>query len=81
MDIYTVRDNLKNTIKGKESLLASLKDTSDVNDRASKMALDVSRNFLEINIIELEKILADVEVCCEKAIADSWIGCEDRMGK
>jgi len=81
MDIYTVRDNLKNTIAGKEALLAGLKDTSDVNDRASRMAIDVSRNFLEVNIDELKKILADVEVCCTKAVEASWAISEDRMGK
>lgn len=81
MNIYAVRDNLKNTIAGKEALLAGLKDTSDVNDRASKMAIDVSRNFLEVNIDELKKILADVEVCCQQAIVESWAGSEDRMGK
>lgn len=81
MDIYTVRDNLKNTIKGKEALLAGLKDTSDVNDRASKMAIDVTRNFLAVNIDELQKILADVEVCCKQDILASWEGCDERMGK
>lgn len=61
MNIQTVAQNLRRTIAGKEALLAGLKDTKDVNDRASKMALDVSRNFLEVNIDELKRILQDVE--------------------
>lgn len=80
MNIYTVRDNLKNTIKGKEAYLDQLGNTRDLNDGAA-MAVEACKTMLAINIDELQKILADVEVCCEQAVAASWAGCEDRMGK
>ena len=70
--IYTVRDNLKTTIAAKEALAESYGNSAISEFRA------VAR-FLEINIDELKKILADVEVCCETATANSWIGV-DRQG-
>ena len=80
MNIYTVRDNLKNTIAGKEAYLAALRDSKNLTDGAA-MAVEACKTMLAINIEELEKILADVEVCCEQAVAASWAGCDDRMGK
>ncbi|HWZ22631.1 MAG TPA: hypothetical protein VNW06_08255 [Cytophagaceae bacterium] len=53
MDIYTVRDNLKNTIAGKELLLNSFKDSH------------TSAAFIELNLKELKAILADIEICCQ----------------
>ena len=70
MNIYTVRDNLKNTIAGKEELLALCPETEkNINIRA----------FLKVNIDELKSILQDVEQCCEKATEASWQGV-DRQG-
>ena len=75
MNIYTVRDNLKNTIAGKEELLK--KALSAYNDIKSveksfgregmvSHALSASTQYLEVNIDELKRILADVEKCCEQ---------------
>lgn len=80
MDIYTVRDNLKNTIAGKEAFLARLANSRDMRIEAA-MATEATRTMVEINLDELKKILADVEVCCEKAVEASWAISEDRMGK
>lgn len=56
MNICTVRDNLKNTIAGKEQMLINLDQT--------KPESNVVAQFLEINIDELKRILVDVEQCC-----------------
>jgi hypothetical protein len=56
MDVYQLRDNLKNTIKNKRELLV------DISDDSSD---DLVAQFLNINIDELERILVDVEICCE----------------
>ena len=57
MDIFTVRDNLKNTILGKEMLLE--KFSNSVN-REHQLVCD----FLTLNLTELKTILTDVETCC-----------------
>ena len=80
MNIYTVRDNLKNTIAGKEAFVARLSNTRDMTAEAA-MAMEATRTMVEINLDELKKILADVEVCCHQAVVASWAGSEDRMGK
>ena len=80
--IYTVRDNLKNTIAGKEQMLAEKIDRNEhgwFNSTSEIVSTRATIEFLKINIDELKKILADVEKCCEKATADSWIGV-DRQG-
>ncbi len=70
MNIQTVATNLRNTIAGKEELLALCPETEkNINIRA----------FLKVNIDELKRILADVEICCKQAIESSWIGV-DRQG-
>ena len=79
MNIYTVRDNLKNTISGKEKYLASLPNTRDMNEGAA-MAIEATRQFLEININELKVILFDVEKCCEQYSLMSWETNPDRSG-
>jgi thiamine monophosphate synthase len=82
MNIYTVRDNLKNTIAGKEKYLAQV-DSALAGGLASsqlRIALSTTQEFLSINIDELKRILQDVEVCCEKATADSWALNPDRSG-
>jgi hypothetical protein len=55
MNIQTVAENLKNTIAGKEQLLAELK--------GRRVTPEVSIHYLEININELQRILQDVEQC------------------
>ena len=72
MDIYQLRDNLKNTIKNKRELLV------DISDDSSD---DLVAQFLNINIDELERILVDVEICCEQSTRDSWISNPERMGQ
>ena len=82
MNIYTVRDNLKRTIEGKEQMLADLVDRKEhgwFNSTSEIVANRATIEFLEVNLDELRNILADVEVCCEKATADSWRGV-DRQG-
>ncbi len=85
MNIYTVRDNLKNTIAGKEKHLAGLQECirqldalDDQGDTWFRATVTVE--FLAINIDELKRILKDVEVCAKKESDDSWITNPDRMG-
>ena len=82
MNIYTVRDNLKNTIAGKENyLLAIQQERTFVGLRDGEdIALKAVAEFLVVNIDELRRILQDVEQCCEKATYDSWRENPDRMG-
>jgi hypothetical protein len=79
MNIYTVAENLRNTIAGKEAYLTRLGNTRNM-DTGAAMAVEATRNMLEININELKRILADVEQCVEKATADSWALNPDRSG-
>lgn len=84
MNIYKVRDNLKQTIAGKETHLEGLRqcirdlEAIDCQDD-SWFRATVTVEFLQINVDELKRILADVEVCCTKATEASWIGV-DRQG-
>ena len=93
MNIYPVRDNLKNTIAGKEALLANykgmlvaLKKTkapsgSEQHNHDHKIAYKVGCNMLEINIDELKRILADVEKCAEQYSEMGWQLNPERMGQ
>ena len=58
MNIHTVADNLRNTIKGKEEMLSMLNSRRVIDNVAIK--------FLTVNIDELRRILEDVEQCIEK---------------
>ena len=80
MNIYTVRDNLKNTIAGKERFLRVREMTILPDDKIKKMANEVIDHMLQENIDELRRILQDVEQCCEQSTADSWKENPDRMG-
>lgn len=70
MSITTVRDNLINTIAGKEMFLLAIREqlrNVEKSGAAADMTKLVAANtakFLEINIAELKKILEDVEACC-----------------
>ena len=66
MKLETLRDNLKNTIKGKEAMLVGLRDDSSAG-------YYVLSHMLEINIDELKKILTDVELCMNDADANQLI--------
>jgi hypothetical protein len=75
-NIYTIRDNLKNTIAGKEKLLKEyLEDLC-----LAQLPEDAAVEFLKVNLAELRRILADVEVCAKQASDDSWITNPDRQG-
>ena len=84
MNIYTVRDNLKNTIAGKEKALAEYNKVLNIHidpvADGERMAIIATVEFLEINIAELQRILQDVEACCEQANLDSWTRNPDRSG-
>jgi len=73
MNIQTVAENLRNTIAGKEQLLARYNARlvphpapDDVTWFASKYIVE----FLEVNIDELKRILQDVELCMPKVESD-----------
>lgn len=68
MNVYQLRDNLKNTIENKQEVLADISD-------------DLVVQFLNVNIDELERILVDVEICCEQSTRASWISNPERMGQ
>ncbi len=71
MNIHTVAENLRNTIAGKEELLALCPETEkNINIRA----------FLKVNIDELKRILQDVESCVVKDVEQSWRDNPDRSG-
>lgn len=80
MNIYTVRDNLKKTILGKEAHLARENENRSSNDPSIRLVANTIGRMLEINIDELKRILADVEVCCEQATESSWAANPDRSG-
>ena len=86
MNIYTVRDNLKKTIEGKEKYLAGIqnciKELDALDDQGdSWFRATVTAEFLAINIDELKKILADVEVCCTQYNEMGWQINPERMGQ
>jgi hypothetical protein len=80
MNIHTVADNLRNTIAGKETMLAEMLQKQYTLPQVEARALSVTMEFLEINIDELKRILKDVEQCAKQASDDSWITNPDRMG-
>lgn len=78
MNIQTVRKNLERTIANKEAFFAELQ-TNKANDEVSQ----VVAQFMQINLDELKRILADVEQCCQtqtkKKADDSWVGTVDHQ--
>ena len=84
MNIQTVAQNLRNTIKGKERYLAECNKALNVQvdplDAGEKMAITATKEFLEININELKRILADVESCVARDVEQSWRDNPDRSG-
>ena len=86
MNIHKVRENLVNTIKGKQDLLDSCRKTiadyDALDDQCDAwLRATITAEFLDTNVGELRRILTDVEKCCEKATADSWIINPERMGQ
>ena len=82
MNIQTVAENLRNTIASKEMLLDTYKNPS-VNPYP-KFVKEAMIDFLEVNIDELKKILADVEQCMadnkEFSTWAHWQANPDRSG-
>lgn len=82
--IYTIRDNLKNTIIGKEALLDRSRarlTQRPVPDDVTWFAIKSTVEFLEININELKVILFDVEKACEEYSLMGWQINPERMGQ
>lgn len=67
MNIQKVRDNLKNTIAGKEKMLDKLHPNNHTRtmfmEEAEAAVHETTIEFLKINIAELNRILKDVEGC------------------
>ena len=80
MNIQTVADNLRNTITGKEQLLATYAEREELGVYPKTLEYKGICAMLEINIDELKRILKDVEQCLEKAVSDSWASNPDRSG-
>ena len=84
MNIQTVAQNLRNTIAGKEQALKEYNKVLNVYidpvDVGERMAITATVEFLEINIAELKRILADVEQCVAKDVEQSWRDNPDRSG-
>ena len=75
MNIQTVAENLRNTIAGKEELLAKYNDMLEslsnqprvvgmiqINNDL-KIAWQATAEYLRVNIDELKRVLQDVEQC------------------
>ena len=80
MNLSTVITNLKNTIAGKEQMLAEYQEARKLATMAEDHALYATVSFLKVNIAELNRILADVEKCVAKDVEQSWRDNPDRMG-
>jgi cell fate (sporulation/competence/biofilm development) regulator YlbF (YheA/YmcA/DUF963 family) len=80
MNIETVRDNLQNTIAGKEKYLEEVRKARSLASREEDHALFATQEFLRINIEELKAILADVEQLVAADVERSWRENPDRMG-
>ena len=72
MNVYQLRDTLKNKIKNKRDLAFG-----DGVDPLHPVVVQ----FLKLNIDELERILVDVEICCKQSTRESWISNPERMGQ
>lgn len=67
MNIQTVADNLRNTIAGKQAMLDRLNQRKAVKrEFHDEVAYFATKEFLEINIDELKRILQDVEQCVDR---------------
>ena len=80
MNIETVADNLRNTIAGKEKMLAEVKQAVLDTQGTSHHVAATTARFLEVNIAELKRILQDVESCVAKEVEQSWRDNPDRSG-
>ena len=79
MNIQTVAANLRNTIAGKEQMLAEFESTT-LRAGANLEAVYATKEFLKINIAELQRILDDLVECQVKGVEQLWRDNPDRMG-
>ena len=77
MNIQTVAQNLRNTIAGKEALLAEWKSVKATLD---PMMYQTLVPMLELNIDELNRILDDLVECQVTGINLTWQQNPDRSG-
>jgi len=61
MNIRTVADNLRNTIAGKEALLANYSEREEFGVYPKTLEYKGICDMLVINVAELKRILKDVE--------------------
>lgn len=86
MNIQTIAQNLRNTISGKEKLLAEYESalSNGINSNPVWIATSTTKEFLEINIDDLKKILADIEQCSPSLPGEGsnvdWLTNPDRSG-
>ena len=73
MNIQTVRDNLLNTIAGKEALLANYVEREQNGTYPKTLEYKGICDMLELNINELKRILQDVEQCIPYREADAGV--------
>ena len=65
MNIQTIAENLRNTIKGKEQLLALYAERAELGTYPKTLEYRGMCAMLEIEITDLERILQDLEQCIE----------------
>ena len=80
MNISTVANNLRNTIAGKEMLVAHYRKVATNQGNALDNINIAFAGFVQDNVDELKRILQDVEQCGKKESDDNWITNPDRMG-
>jgi len=72
MDIFKIKSNLENTIAGKEMFLVSEREKLNSEDAHERMVAYIVVKMLDVNIDELKRILADVEVVANKTINEIY---------
>jgi hypothetical protein len=72
MDIFTIKSNLENTIAGKEMFLVSEREKLNSEDAHERMVAYIVVKMLDVNIGELQRILADVEVVANKTMNEIY---------
>lgn len=73
MNIQTVSDSLRDTIAGKEQMLAEFESTT-LRAGANLEAVFATKEILKINIAELKRVLEDLESCIEKNVkTKGWV--------
>ena len=71
MNIFTIRDNLIQTIAGKEALSSAYWEAIRKEEMDTKTGVAMVE-FLKINIGELRAILNDVEKVCSKTTSEIY---------